>query len=291
MKKILLFYSVFVLILVTALLYSGCSKLDTKNAVTAPDIGGVHAAGWTNPASSNFHGKYIHDNNLWNLNTCKTCHGADYRGGNTGLTCFKCHTSEQGPEECTTCHGGEGHVNPPKDLHGDTLESIGGVGMHMSHLFRTDFAQPVECIQCHAAVNSFTDTTHFGAAPTGEATMTFGPLARHIDTHGVTPNPSFDRNTLYCSNVYCHGKFFGGNQNNTPKWNDDATVFCGTCHGDPATENPNPAPSYPHISYYDGKCYWCHSSMIDSTMTIIHPERHVNGVVDFNVNNAPFRTK
>ncbi|MBK7159324.1 MAG: hypothetical protein IPH77_12395 [Ignavibacteria bacterium] len=89
MKKINYFYILFSLLIISALGYQGCSEIK-DNLVTAPQIG-IHPSGWTDTTSGSFHGKYIFNNKAWNLNECKTCHGSDYRGGNTGASCYDCH--------------------------------------------------------------------------------------------------------------------------------------------------------------------------------------------------------
>src|SRR6266498_5198056 len=117
MKKILALYIALFVVLASLVSYNGCSQLD-NNAVIAPAIQ-THAAGWIDPASPNFHGKYIRANNQWSLQACKTCHGADYKGGTAGVSCLTCHTATNGPENCSTCHGNSDHINPPKALNGD----------------------------------------------------------------------------------------------------------------------------------------------------------------------------
>ena len=228
-------------------------------------------------------------NNQWNLQACKTCHGADYKGGTAGVSCLTCHTATNGPENCITCHGNSDHINPPKALNGDTLETSPGVGTHMHHLFSPDFSAAVACSECHTTVNNFKDTSHFGAAPTGYAALNFGPLA-NTQTSGVTPNPQYDRSTNTCSNVYCHGSFKGGNQSFVPTWTNPESVSCGSCHGDAATHNPTPgAPNNivsPHYAFFWDPntntylCYQCHNSVINSNGEIVTPEKHINGVVN-----------
>jgi predicted CxxxxCH...CXXCH cytochrome family protein len=282
MKKLSLFYILFVLLLASVIGYNGCSQLD-KNAVTAPGVE-AHPDGWLVPSSANFHGKHIAANK-WDMSECKTCHGVDFKGGNTGASCMKCHTSADGPQACGTCHGNRDHANPPKSLSGDTVDTYYGVGMHMSHLYSSDWAAPVACSECHTVPESFLDSSHIGPNPDGRAELNFGPLAR--TQHGAVPNPIYDQNTNTCANNYCHGKFYGGNQTSAPKWTDAGTVYCGTCHGDPSTGDPMPrlgsgqiAP--PHLAALP-QCYLCHGSVIDSNMTIIAPLKHINGEINFNV--------
>jgi predicted CxxxxCH...CXXCH cytochrome family protein len=275
MKKIISFYLSFVLALMLALIYHGCSEIE-DNLITTKTPG-IHGAGWLNRASVNFHGKSIASNN-WSFSNCKTCHGVNYRGGNTGVSCYKCHN--QGPEYCNVCHGNEQHFYPPQALNNDTLATSLGVGAHVKHLDSniTRIAAVVACTECHKEVTSFADSNHIGSNPDRIAEINFGPLARKV-TEGVVPNPQWNRSTGTCSSVYCHGTLEAGNLNNTPSWTSPGSAVCGSCHGNPQTGNPNPTNHSPNNTIND--CYNCHFAVINAQGQIITPEKHVNGVVNF----------
>lgn len=287
MKKVKLFYLAFSVILVSALAYQGCSQLD-ENAALAPELG-VHPEGWADTLAldnPNFHANYIQNNKLWNLVGCRSCHGADYSGGNTGVSCRTCHTGNSGPQGCRTCHGGvSGHANPPEALNGDTATTSLGVGAHMRHLYTSNWSAQLECEECHRDFDGFDDPLHIGPTPDGIAEITFGPLAK--DTNGgIIPSPVWNRTNAGCSNLYCHGNFVQGNQTSTPKWTDASTVVCGSCHGNPNTQNPTPQPGgqfiSPHMSYMTiNTCYICHTSVINSSGQFINKDLHVNGEVNF----------
>ena len=269
----------------TAVNLTGCGELD-NNLSNVPDISGPHPEGWTDSNSGEFHGKYILANNEWNLKLCITCHGADYRGGGTGKSCYKCHSTPQGPEECTLCHGGNGKPNPPRALNGQSSTSYIGVGAHSRHLDSTKWSAKLECMDCHLPVNSFDDSNHIGASPNGIADIIFGTLSRTSLGGGITPDPYWNRDETKCSNTYCHGTFKNGNVNASANWVESSSVYCGTCHGDPITGNPNPKPNgvyvAPHSSSFTAnQCYLCHSAVINSSAMIINKDKHVNGVVNF----------
>ena len=286
MKKIFLFYGLFIALLIGILAYQGCSELD--NSVTlAPDID-THPDGWANPSSSNFHGTYIFDNKQWNLNQCKTCHGGDYTGGTSGSSCLGCHTGSGGPQNCSLCHGGNsGHSNPPKALNGDTSATSLGVGAHMTHLYNTKWSAEVACEECHTDFNGFADPLHIGDNPDGIAEINFGTLSRTTIGGNITPNPQWDRNTATCSSVYCHGTFKEGNVNAAGIWTNSSSVVCGSCHGDPNSGNPTPRDTNgvfnpPHFSFMTiNSCYVCHESVINPQGIIINKPIHINGVIDF----------
>ncbi len=272
MKKQISFYILFITSLAMMLAYHGCSELEDN--LVKPETAGAHGVGWVTPSSNNFHGHYIAANK-WNLDGCKTCHGADYRGGNTGLACYDCHT--RGPEGCRTCHGGQGHSYPPEGLNGDTSATSIHVGAHVRHLGAPQFSDTVECTECHREVSSFSDTNHIGPNPDGIADITFGPLANKYwgQPPDPQPNPQWNRNTASCSGTYCHGSFRGGNINNVVTWTEPGSVFCGSCHNLPPTVNHDPG-------WTITVCGQCHSAtMTEGDPEIKHPEKHVNGVINF----------
>ena len=52
----------------------------------------THPEGWAKPSFPDFHGKAIETNSL-TLESCQTCHGQDYQGGTSKVSCFSagCH--------------------------------------------------------------------------------------------------------------------------------------------------------------------------------------------------------
>lgn len=286
-NRLKFFYIIFFLIISVTLTYVGCSDVQ-NNLVMAPEIG-THPDGWgSDTGSVNFHGKYIYDNNAWNLTQCKSCHGSDYKGGVTGTSCLTCHTSSGGPQNCRLCHGGtSGHANPPKALNHSNSVSTLGVGVHVYHLDSTKYSADVECTECHLSLSpgGFNSPNHLGENPDGIAEINFGPLSMTTLKGGTPPVPVWDRNTATCSNVYCHGDFDHGN-NATPVWTDPNSVVCGSCHGDPNTGNPTPQINgvfeEPHFSFFTAQtCYVCHGSVINPDGIIYDKQLHVNGEINY----------
>jgi predicted CxxxxCH...CXXCH cytochrome family protein len=115
------------------------------------------------------------------------------------------------------------------------------------------------------------------------AEITFGPLARKQIIGGVIPNPQWNSADATCSNVYCHGKFNGGNQENVVTFNNPGSAVCGSCHGNPTTGNPKPSTPthtfFPNLDRFG--CAGCHRITIDSSGTIVRPDLHVNGEINF----------
>ena len=269
----------FILYISFSMIMSGCTK-QADNLVMAPQIS-FHGDGWITPGNANFHGLKISSNNDWLFTDCRGCHGIDLRGGNTAASCFKCHGN--GFETCNLCHGNADHIYPPKSLAGNLNPTDYGVGAHVNHLI-TDTTQriskPVPCGECHLPVGGFNDTNHINPAHLGIASVVFGTLSKTITGGGsIVPNPSFDKATQKCSNVYCHGYFFNGNKNAQPVFNDPNSVFCGTCHGNPLTGDPRPGGTHPTENL---PCGFCHGIVIDTNYNFINPSLHINGEINFN---------
>jgi len=278
MKKIFILYS---LVLFGFMLFIyGCSEVKKDLAVApSPEL---HPSGWVDPSSADFHGKWFSAND-WNLNGCKSCHGSDYSGGTSGVSCNTCHTGT--PESCNTCHGNSSHIYPPLALNGASQNTDRGVGAHVSHL-TTDstmrFSKVVACNECHLPVSSFSDSSHIIKDGKNAAGIVFGTLARTV-TDGVTPNPQWDQNQQTCSSVYCHGMFKNGNNGAAPVFNDPSSVVCGSCHGNASTGSSLPGGTHPNLYPSITQCWLCHGGVMNPNGTFKDRTRHVNGIVDIGI--------
>ncbi|RJP76422.1 MAG: CxxxxCH/CxxCH domain-containing protein [Candidatus Zixiibacteriota bacterium] len=245
------------------------------------------------------HAEYPHTNQITNYGAehggilrtinyrvweCADCHGADYAGGmvaSLGLSqvaCVDCH--QPTPEACNTCHGvytadpaDTAYWAPPKDLTQHVDPSFIGVGAHIYHvrpqtLNRPVLGGPYSCSECHVLPDSVDAPGHVDDG-TPFADLSWGPIATDANA-----NPSWDREAATCSNVYCHGEFDLGHQDNDPSWIalEGTQLQCGACHGMPPEEN------HPD----DDDCNECHGTVVDAGFEIINPTLHVNGRVNFN---------
>ncbi|MCX7833700.1 MAG: CxxxxCH/CxxCH domain-containing protein [Ignavibacteria bacterium] len=271
---------VFILIALFGFLLS-CS--DIYDDLPIAPQNGQHPDGWSIKSSADFHGSYIYSKKLWNLSACITCHGKDYNGGISGVSCYKCHLAS--PEDCRLCHGnGINTIYPPKALNGDTSVLSRGVGTHDTHI-NPNYSKSTGCITCHRTPASFEDSIHIGTHPDGIAEVIFDSTAV-ITTGGIKPNPVWNRNNLNCDGSYCHGNFVNGNYRLlsppiNPIWSSPSSVNCGSCHGNPQTNNPLPAGTHPQ-GYTINNCYFCHGSVINSQGIIINKNLHLNGIINWN---------
>lgn len=114
-----------------------------------------HSLTWNNAQELDSHTGYLRSHRH-NLQDCQTCHGSDYRGGTSSESCYACHNSAQGPENCTLCHGSSDNMAPPKDTQGNTSETALGVGRHQFHVADKKY----NCQLCHVMPAAFATAGH-----------------------------------------------------------------------------------------------------------------------------------
>jgi hypothetical protein len=91
----------------------------------------THPAGWDDPGAAEFHGAEV---TAQGPGGCAACHGADYRGGPSGVSCYACHGGE--PRGALGGH--------PKDWMAPDSTAFHGVVV-----LQNGWA---DCSRCHGAV-------------------------------------------------------------------------------------------------------------------------------------------
>lgn len=176
---------------IIALILFGCSELNKGPTDTIYE---VHPESWMNEASTDFHGEKVA---VSGAASCAVCHGADYTGGQAGVSCY-------------TCHGGpSGHpsdwVNPSNaDYHGSYVIVNGWQGCAQCH--GDDFrggTSGTSCYQCHNG-------------PSGHPDGFLDTQSRSF--HGVAI-AALGWNMTSCQT--CHGTDYAGG---------DAGLSCLDCH-------------------------------------------------------------
>jgi predicted CxxxxCH...CXXCH cytochrome family protein len=176
---------------------------------------------------------------------------------------------------CNSCHGTDPNGGPPPDLEGNTTSDHTGVGAHQNHLTPSATHDPVACNSCHVVP---TDTSNHPSPDAGPpATITFGGLSTNNNS-----TPVYNSSTHQCSNTYCH-QFYS--PSNNPIWQAprDSTVACGSCHALPppfVANTPISAQSHPKVNKATD-CYRCHGMVVDSNLSFIASQLHVNGTIDY----------
>ena len=260
-----------VLALMAIVLLSACSSelKDAGDLPGEPTLIGAHGEGYAHMGSDNFHATDIMTNLGWDISSCRTCHGVDYSGGNTGQSCNDsgCHAAaDGGPEACYTCHGDAA----TKKIYPQWYAA------HKTHLEGGTLANvTIACTDCHDMPANNSDPMHIDKTTPGKAEVNFTNVMASLQTIGTVGTPSFDAANVTCANVYCHGNFTNGN-NKTVAWKGAEQAKCGSCHGDEATGNPLPRAPHPQST----NCSGCHAGIVDANRNIIDPGRHVNGVLN-----------
>ncbi|HKI79667.1 MAG TPA: CxxxxCH/CxxCH domain-containing protein [Ignavibacteriaceae bacterium] len=279
--KYFLNYSLFTILI--AIFIAGCSELGKNVPTSAPEVS-VHKSGILNENSPDFHGNLIKNSN-WSMKECKKCHAANYTGGVTGQSCFQCHTQQEGPEACNTCHGDFNKpliIAPPRDTNGNTFTTNRNVGAHTSHLYADSLTNNVTCAACHNVPATLEQQGHIDNTPNAELNFT------GLSINNIATSATYNANTLTCSNTYCHGNFefkkadadpeyqfaYSADKivgaNFSPKWTkvDGTQAKCGSCHGLPPTG---------HIDVPITSCFYCHQGIVDADGKIIDKDKHING--------------
>ncbi|MCB9357903.1 MAG: hypothetical protein H6506_02200 [Calditrichaeota bacterium] len=201
----------------------------------------------------------MHDDDIrahaWtSLPSCQNCHGQDFSGARTGVSCNECHTLDGGPAACNTCHG-----MPPT-----TTRPLGNQnpGAHSAH---AQYA----CTECHRNV---TDLGHIDALP-GDVNFDFARISTANNFPANYTSPS------NCA-TWCHSNLHNGAPMVDVSWNTGQTFTqCRSCHQVPPTAASHPTES---------RCHFCHlnvdpnSNYNDANQIRFLPgdTLHVNGVVN-----------
>ena len=185
----------------------------------------LHPAGILDPHSEDFHGKLLADIN-YDFGRCSDCHGDDFGGGKTGVSCLACH--EQGPTDCSTCHG-PGHEDE----------------IHARHR-----NGQIDCAECHRVPAHWDEPGHIVDDDPPAEVQLGARAAITIDPGDREGVAAWDGER--CSNVYCHGDVrpaFGGTDTR-PRWDQQPAEFCSSgCHGLPPPD---------HVS---ANCIQCHAGL------------------------------
>lgn len=239
------------------------SKLHLDGKV---DVGAFHGDTWSNPTE---HGRAA----MSDLGGCGTCHGQDFAGGSSGVSCNACHQAAGTPNwatSCTFCHGdaASGRASPPVDTQGRSEATNVTVGVHAAHV-GTTITTPLGCDACHPSRGDVrTDTAHVDGD--GVAEVVFGPLAKTGGAASTYARVSSTSAT--CANTYCHGRFTGGT-GATVNWTSTTPVGCTSCHGNP----PGSGEHTKHVSGERIACAYCHDGVMSAPDAISGPTLHVNG--------------
>jgi hypothetical protein len=274
------------LVLISTLI--GCSALKDS-----PEGARAHPAGWINSHTETALAAYGDGQQTF----CQSCHGVDYSGGTSGVSCVNCHQT-RGDGECIACHGGVDNFTgaPPANLHGDTAFDARGVGAHTTMVEGFAYTNGFDCSECHLKPSFVFTPGHF--EPEDVLHDEHSDVEPHAEvTFSVFSDP--EGNATYdtvfggCGNIYCHGNFVGGNDSNyvftfldrstdTAFYLQFSQARCGSCHniaGDSATWDASHAE---HVEDQNFDCVECHDGIASTAPDSVILDRtlHVNGLRD-----------
>jgi len=243
MKKNFVIQSFLILLILSILgsvLLSGCSSANNKQSGSIDLSTGRHITNWSSPT---IHGASAKSQSN-GFSICQECHGNDFSGGITSLSCFSCHG-----------------VNAPHA----SKPWRGGVYTHTN----TDQGNAAVCAQCH--MNGANSTVVPATpAPAGTAPGCFNNTLCHAQTghaagwsdpaqHGVAAKSAPAATTGFAQCETCHGTDFSGGA---------AQTSCFTCHGG---SGPHPTSwisgSFTHTTTDTGNaavCAQCHANGANS---------------------------
>jgi predicted CxxxxCH...CXXCH cytochrome family protein len=147
----------------TVLLVASNGCTDLKEGLPPPVASGaqVHLDSWVDTSSSNFHGSFANRD----IQSCLTCHGQDYNGGTSDVSCITCHNAKganihgRGWESKASAnfHGkviamANWDMRPCQQCHGATY--AGGKVPSSCRTCHTNGAGPENCATCHGSATS-----------------------------------------------------------------------------------------------------------------------------------------
>jgi len=187
----------------------------------------AHPAGWASSAQHGAEAKKNPGNS--GFSDCQECHGKDFRGGESGVSCFKCHTVAPHSDPAwrkpltRTTHTNTGQGNAPV------------------------------CADCHREKSGtpgcFNGTLCHGD-PDPHPSPTWNLPAEHGGTAKAAPGSSSGFG--YCGTVACHGNLFNGGATGPT---------CFTCHPAPHPAAPWRGGPLTHVNTNLGNnavCERCH---------------------------------
>jgi predicted CxxxxCH...CXXCH cytochrome family protein len=205
MSQIGRFMMIILLLLAGSLFVAGCGSEKNENALI-PE-GESHPADW----------KWTHQTAAQqDPNACAECHGADFSGGISKVSCASCHLngSPLTVTECLSCHG-----NPPTGTVGPNR--AGAHNTTTGH-FTAHVTLPDGCNTCHNGAGTGTSNHDNGVVD-----------VRFLSSYSAKSGAAAYNADGTCSKTSCHGG------QTTPGWltgTIDVGTQCTMCHSSGTSE-------------------------------------------------------
>lgn len=203
--------------------------------------GTAHPTGqaWLDKKSSIFHGIDA----AQDLAQCAACHGGDYRGGTSGVSCFRCHFTAMGgrvPDGHSWSHGTTPH---------EALTSFDSVCNQCHDVNRTYGNAPSSCHDCHG-IETGHATGSGWLLPGNHAQASIADRASCLNCHDLSPGGG--GTSPACRSCHTRG--------DPPM----AIGSCSSCHG-------NPPGTGEHREHRDTGCNTCHDGFGTGSLNHYYP--------------------
>lgn len=153
---------VLTIIFSAAVLWNGCTELKEGLPPVSPGTQ-VHLDSWLDTASTNFHGTVLKTGSA-TVASCLVCHGQDYDGGSSQVSCITCHNATganihgRGFEDPSSpnFHGkaiaaNNWDMRPCQTCHGASY--AGGTVPSSCRTCHNQPGGPENCVTCHGTTN------------------------------------------------------------------------------------------------------------------------------------------
>ena len=218
-----------------------------------------HSASWMDTTSAGFHGLAAKADSS---KACATCHGADFRGGLSGSSCYTCHSAY-----------------PHSDIAGWTQPVSSDTTFHGWMAMRDSSGAAASCMPCHGA--NLHGTARANSCYDCHTLLHTSVVNEDIDTHRAFVA---SKHWKLAGCQACHDSTFSGGRaatvdpdaacTNCHAPTDDAMVLtgCNVCHTTDPTVRPNwkvPFGMDPgaagahslHVAVNKFSCRECHPSL------------------------------
>lgn len=145
MKRIFIIIAIFVI-------FIGCSE---KRDIADVKVS-THPEGWVKENAAGEHAEYLAQTG-YNLSSCASCHGEDFAGGSSGVSCYSCHENFPHPEgfgdkQSPTFHSlfiktNDWNIQGCAECHGQNYDVVKDDKSCRS--CHTQNAGPLACTTCH----------------------------------------------------------------------------------------------------------------------------------------------
>jgi hypothetical protein len=238
-----------------------CTELKKELPAFISGNGSIHNQDWGISASAGFHGKFLKAND-WNVNPCASCHGADFTGGSSGVSCRDCHESFPHSHDFEESNGHPAFMRANgypltscKLCHGSSYEG-GSVVTEGCTDCHSNPGGPEACNTCHGNFDAAGNDTISWAPPralSGSMLETYAGVGAH-QAHLTDTTIS---KVVKCTQCHHMPSTFsdGGHNNGTVDVMFDTTLAARYS----ANHTFNPAPSFDNSS---AKCNntFCHGN-------------------------------